>query len=69
LNEGIEPGTRTAYAYCVRVLRTRTAYAYWVRVLRTRTAYAYAYAYWKSVRQEKEEKEEKEKKKNKWHVC
>jgi len=32
LNEGIEPGTRTAYAYCVRVLGTRTAYAYCVRV-------------------------------------
>ena len=41
MNEGIEPGTRTAYAYCVRVLRTRTGYAYCVRVLRTRTAYAY----------------------------
>ena len=32
MNEGIEPGTRTAYAYCVRVLGTRTAYAYCVRV-------------------------------------
>ena len=55
MNEGIEPGTRTAYAYCVRVLGTRTAYAYCVRV-RVRVL-------------EIGQRRKKKKKKNKMHAC
>ena len=59
MNEGIEPGTRTAYAYCVRVLGTRTGYAYYVRV-RVRVL---------EIGQTGGEGGEEEEEKNKWHVC